>query len=152
MRIPLGAKAWSMAIILSLAGCEGFPFVDSSAKSSSAGNGNPAGATTETKTASLPPAKSKRGAKSDDSLLARAVVGGSEAEVTRLLGEPGTVRNEPPAMVWQYAAGDCKLDVFFYFDIRNKDFRALSYKFYPDQPTQRDERTCLAGIRKRASR
>lgn len=88
----------------------------------------------------------------DGGVAARAVVGGSEAEVTRILGEPSAVRNEPPAMVWHYAAARCKLDVFFYFDIRNKDFRALSYKFYPDPPSLEGERDCLSSIRSSASR
>ncbi len=78
---------------------------------------------------------------------AAAMMGGSEGEVTNLLGQPLAVRNEPPSMVWHYASAGCKLDVFFYFDIGNKDFRALAYKFYPDQASADAERTCIAGIR-----
>ena len=34
----------------------------------------------------------------------QALVGLGEDEITRMLGEPREVRNDPPAMVWNYAA------------------------------------------------
>ncbi len=36
------------------------------------------------------------------------------AELARRLGEPDFVREEPPAVVWQYRSEDCVLDLFFY--------------------------------------
>lgn len=38
----------------------------------------------------------------------------SGADITRLLGEPDFRRQEPPALVWQYRAADCVLDLVLY--------------------------------------
>lgn len=35
-------------------------------------------------------------------------------ELARFLGEPDFVRQEPPAVVWQYRGTDCVLDLFLY--------------------------------------
>jgi hypothetical protein len=35
-------------------------------------------------------------------------------DIARLLGEPDFVREEPPAVIWQYRSADCVLDLFFY--------------------------------------
>lgn len=75
--------------------------------------------------------------------------GGTETEVIRVLGEPQNVRYEPPSIVWHYATPRCKLDVFFYFDIRNKEFFALSYKSYSGLSIPEGEQTCLASVRPR---
>lgn len=98
------------------------------------------------------PAPQTKGGHAGGSVSAKSVMGRDEAGVTDLLGPPGAVRNEPPARVWQYAGTNCRFDVFFYFDVGNKDFRALSYKFIPDQKTLSAERTCLASIKKDQSR
>ena len=37
-------------------------------------------------------------------------------DLARLLGEPDFVREEPPAVIWQYRGADCVLDLFFYRD------------------------------------
>ncbi|HLJ19563.1 MAG TPA: hypothetical protein VKU84_05165 [Stellaceae bacterium] len=36
------------------------------------------------------------------------------ATVARRLGEPDLVREEPPAVLWQYRSHDCVLELFFY--------------------------------------
>jgi hypothetical protein len=41
-------------------------------------------------------------------------MGLARGEVEELLGEPGLVRREAPAEVWQYQSGGCVLDVFLY--------------------------------------
>jgi hypothetical protein len=38
----------------------------------------------------------------------------TDAEVQRLLGPPLSVRRDAPAEAWQYASGECVLDLFFY--------------------------------------
>jgi hypothetical protein len=38
------------------------------------------------------------------------------SELARHFGEPDFVREEPPAVVWQYRGTDCVLDLFFYRD------------------------------------
>lgn len=42
------------------------------------------------------------------------VMGLARGEVEALLGEPGLVRRDAPAEVWQYQSGGCVLDVFLY--------------------------------------
>ena len=42
------------------------------------------------------------------------VMGLADAELEDLLGEPGLLRDEPPAQVWQYGRDGCVLDVFLY--------------------------------------
>ncbi len=42
------------------------------------------------------------------------LLGQSNAEVYALLGEPGLIRRDGPAEIWQYRASDCILDVFLY--------------------------------------
>ena len=80
-------------------------------------------------------------------LASKFLVGKNEMELQNILGSPRHVRNEPPAMVWRYVGSVCELDVFFYFDIDNQDFRVLAYKFYPDQATPRAESACIDRIR-----
>lgn len=79
------------------------------------------------------------------SLEPQALVGLGEEDITQLLGEPREVRNDPPAMVWNYAANDCKLDLFFYLDLKSQDFRALAYNFEPNT-TDGAKKACLARI------
>ena len=37
-------------------------------------------------------------------------------EVTKLLGQPSLMHSDPPAVIWQYAGGECVLLVFLYAD------------------------------------
>ena len=76
----------------------------------------------------------------------RVLIGQGEEDVTRMLGEPREVRNDPPAMVWSYGAGECKLDVFFYLDLKSQDFRALAYNFDPNATSDTSKNVCLEKI------
>jgi hypothetical protein len=44
----------------------------------------------------------------------KELVGLDHAVVRRALGEPLHIRNEMPAQVWQYATGDCVVDLYLY--------------------------------------
>jgi hypothetical protein len=55
------------------------------------------------------------------------LVGKSREQTRDLLGEPILVRDEQPATVWQFDGSGCILEVFFYMDLKENDFRALSY-------------------------
>ncbi|MES1150651.1 MAG: hypothetical protein ABUL54_02055 [Dongia sp.] len=44
----------------------------------------------------------------------KELVGLDHVVVRRALGEPLHVRNEMPAQVWQYATGDCIVDLYLY--------------------------------------
>lgn len=78
----------------------------------------------------------------------KALVGKNEVELKEFLGPPKAVRNEPPAMVWSYQARECNLDVFLYFDVGQKKFKSLAYRFFPETRVTEVERECLAEIRK----
>jgi len=77
----------------------------------------------------------------------KTLVGKNEVELKQFLGPPNGVRNEPPAMVWSYQARECSLDVFLYFDVGQKRFRSLAYRFFPETRVSQVERECLAEIR-----
>lgn len=77
----------------------------------------------------------------------KTLVGKNEVELKNFLGPPKAVRNEPPAMVWSYQARECSLDVFLYFDVGQKKFRSLAYRFFPETRVTQVERECLAEIR-----
>lgn len=87
----------------------------------------------------VPPAK-------PSAIEPQALVGLGEEDITRLLGEPNEVRNDPPAMVWNYGANDCKFDLFFYLDLKSQDFRALAYNFEPNTTSDGAKKACLAKI------
>ena len=55
------------------------------------------------------------------------LVGLSQDEVQALLGPPSTAAERPPAKVWQYRAGNCAVDVYFYLDVGRNAFYALHY-------------------------
>jgi hypothetical protein len=76
----------------------------------------------------------------------QVLVGLGEDDITQLLGEPREVRNDPPAMVWNYTVGDCKFDLFFYLDLKSQDFRALAYNFEPNTTSDEAKKACLAKI------
>ncbi len=44
----------------------------------------------------------------------KELVGLDHTVVRRALGEPTRIRNELPAQVWQYATGDCVVDLYLY--------------------------------------
>ncbi len=136
MKVRFAVPACGAAVMLLLTGCSLFDRL----------GGEPAAPGT------VPEKPASPGTAGRVGVSAKTVVGRDESGVTHLLGRPGTVRNEPPAMVWQYAGTDCRFDVFFYFDVGNKDFRALAYKFTPEQKDASAERLCLASIRKDKSR
>ena len=76
----------------------------------------------------------------------QSLVGLGEEEITQMLGEPREVRNDPPAMVWNYVVNECRLDLFFYLDLKSQDFRALAYNFEPNTTSDGAKKACLARI------
>jgi hypothetical protein len=49
-----------------------------------------------------------------DPVRSAAILGLDSGAVRKLLGEPGLIRRETPAEVWQYRTADCVLDVVLY--------------------------------------
>jgi hypothetical protein len=109
---------------LSLAGCSGTTHsLPVAGGTSTAGAAQPV-ATAET--ADAPALQDSDGADDQPAALPAAsyekadpadpdeVMGLGRGEVEDLLGEPGLVRHEAPAEVWQYQSRGCVLDVFLY--------------------------------------
>jgi hypothetical protein len=74
------------------------------------------------------------------------LVGLNENAVTDLIGSPSEVRDEPPARVWRYNGNKCSVDVLFYFDLTQQEFRALTYSVEPAGRSDLAQRICLGGI------
>jgi hypothetical protein len=100
---------------------------------------------------SIPPESPKQPKKTPASVSPKTLVGKSEQQLIAFLGQPGSVREEPPAMVWQYVGRACKVDIFFYFDIKSQDFRSLAYKFYKDSGSTQKDSECLGLLQTNAA-
>jgi len=74
------------------------------------------------------------------------LVGLNESAVTDLIGPPQEVRDVPPARVWRYSGNKCSVDVTFYFDLTQQEFRALTYSVEPAGRSEFAQRICLGGI------
>jgi len=57
------------------------------------------------------------------------LAGATAAELAALLGEPGFVRRDPPAEIWQYAIEACVLDVFLYEPVGGGPYRVEHLDF-----------------------
>jgi hypothetical protein len=83
----------------------------------------------------------------DQSLAPERLVGLSEEDIKRLIGDPGGVREEPPAVVWSYSSARCGLNVFFYMDMATQTFRALTYELKPKALDGLAGSACLGSLR-----
>jgi hypothetical protein len=73
-----------------------------------------------------------------------AVMGLDRTEVEALLGEPGLVRREAPAEVWQYQSRGCVLDVFLYE--ASADFQVAYLEARDGQAIAATTATCLGAV------
>ena len=55
------------------------------------------------------------------------LIGLKPAQAIAALGNPATVVERSPSMVWRYNVGACALDLFFYMDLGANAFRVLAY-------------------------
>jgi hypothetical protein len=75
------------------------------------------------------------------------LIGVSQEEAEVLFGRPGFVTQEPPAEVWRYLGPDgCSLKLFFYLDVSNSAYRALTYQV---EPEDHDPALCIGSIYER---
>jgi len=61
----------------------------------------------------------------------------------RLFGEPDSQQEEPPATVWSYHRGGCRLRLYFYPDLLDNRKRALTYELKPGSGDTGARRSCL---------
>lgn len=66
-------------------------------------------------------------------------------EIAGLLGDPGFVRRDPPAELWQYRASECTLDLFLYDDGYG-DYRLTHFDFRGATFTDAARDDCLRDI------
>jgi len=76
----------------------------------------------------------------------QSLIGVGEHEISAMLGVPRQVRNDPPAMVWDYQANGCALRMFFYLDLKSQDFRTLAYNFESGGATDSAKQVCVNRI------
>jgi hypothetical protein len=77
----------------------------------------------------------------------KKLVGLTQEETKRLFGAPAAVRDEPPAVVWSYGSTGCGLEMFFYLDLTNQTFKALTYDLKAKNPRGLQGSACLASLR-----
>ncbi|MPY69599.1 MAG: hypothetical protein GEU92_05895 [Alphaproteobacteria bacterium] len=82
-------------------------------------------------------------------LQPKALVGMTPDEIRAMLGAPASERSDPPATVWTWRHERCEVDVFFYMDIGNQTFRALTYEF---RGAKRREARCLGALKEETDR
>jgi hypothetical protein len=67
-------------------------------------------------------------------------------ETRSLLGEPTTVREEPPVTIWSYRTGECELNVFFYPNVQSRMLKALAYEVKAETQDERTESRCFEDL------
>lgn len=78
------------------------------------------------------------------------LIGVSQEEAEVLFGRPGFITQEPPAEVWRYLGPEgCSLTIFFYLDVSNSAYRALTYQV---EPEDHDPELCIGSIYQRHAR
>lgn len=88
----------------------------------------------------LPPADeepSPLAADAGETIPLQALVGLDEAAVVGVLGAPAGRRREGAAQVWSYGGGACRLDLYFFRDLRSGGMHALAYRLdgpHPPEP------------------
>jgi len=81
-------------------------------------------------------------------LQVRELIGLDRDRVTRLFGVPEAMREAAPATVWDFSGGpDCRLSVFFYPDVKTREFRALSVEVTTPEESPVADSACLERLR-----
>ncbi|NBC96642.1 MAG: hypothetical protein GVY27_09840 [Deinococcus-Thermus bacterium] len=81
-----------------------------------------------------------------------SIVGYPEDDLRRLLGDPTTIEERPPAFTWQYASESCTLDLTFFLEVGTNIYRVLSYDLKTSREDVSDvDRRCLVELLQSAS-
>lgn len=76
------------------------------------------------------------------------LVGLSEADAIRLLGNPISRADTPPSRIWTYKSTSCDLRLFFYPEIGGTSYRTLTYEIDDRDPSDSNRRNCVGGLLK----
>lgn len=90
------------------------------------------------------PARVPRPGPQSEAVQPETLIGHGPDRVTDLLGTPAEVREEPPATVWVYNHGECKLEVFFYMDMESESLRSLAIDVKGGVASEATKQACLA--------
>jgi hypothetical protein len=77
------------------------------------------------------------------------LVGLDLPETTVLLGDPAISEEQPPGKILTYVVDQCRLEVFFYPDLTDQHFKALTYEFSGIDDTPEAQRACFASMLQR---
>jgi len=148
---PTGwVRTMALAVSLSgLAGCavvdamkedlaKGFPEAKPPARESAV---PPPGPNAPAPAAGTPAARKTPAAKP---LAPNLLVGLTQEEARGLLGSPSAEHSDPPATVWTWRNKKCQIDLFFYMDLSDRKFRALTYEIHG---ARNRESVCLGELR-----
>jgi hypothetical protein len=76
----------------------------------------------------------------------KRLVGLNEAQTIGLLGDPFIAEERPPARIWTFSEGTCRLQVFFYPDLSDQHFEALTVSFSGIDDTDMARRACFEAL------
>jgi hypothetical protein len=79
-----------------------------------------------------------------DPVHSASILGLDSGAVRKLLGEPGLIRREEPAEVWQYRTASCVLDVVMYDQASGPRVVYTEARTPTAEPTQADP--CLSDV------
>ena len=77
----------------------------------------------------------------------RSLIGLNPSQALASLGNPISVLERSPSMVWRYHMKGCALDLFFYMDLGDNAFRVLAYEMKAGTSTEVAARACLGHFR-----
>jgi hypothetical protein len=79
----------------------------------------------------------------------KRLVGLDLPETAVLLGDPAISEEQPPGKILTYVVDQCRLQVFFYPDLTDQHFKALTYEFTGIADTPEAQRACFATMLQR---
>lgn len=77
----------------------------------------------------------------------QSLIGLDPSQALASLGNPVSVLERSPSMVWRYNIKGCALDLFFYMDLGDNAFRVLAYDMKAGSAKDVEARACLGHLR-----
>lgn len=68
----------------------------------------------------------------------------ASSEILQKMGPPAISREEPPAVIWSYLRGECRLDIYLYESLNTEILRSLTYIVESTRVDVPDKSYCLA--------
>ena len=75
------------------------------------------------------------------------LLGMEPGQAELVVGKAAQIRQEPPATIWAYPAGDCTLELFFYPEVQTRRTVLLAYNVKGIDATANGKQTCFARVR-----